>query len=177
MYTNLHPRDMDAAWVGVSRRLKDSVPDGRRYPARCVDRVSVSRTQAGCKACRLGPAYNPDEFVEVPFGVITELGAYTSRRSIMRVGSEVRHYKIGTPMGHQMSCAKANTVCLDAELTHDEERERIYGDSERNLSLSFVDDSHLKVAYHKGGEGGWTRESASEYADQILTYPAPLEME
>ena len=46
---------------------------------------------------------------------------------------------MGTPMGEQGSCAKANGVCMDDELAID----ATHADSERNLSLAFVDEFGL----------------------------------
>jgi len=79
-------------------------------------------------------------------------------------------------MGHQESCAKVGGVCLDSEIRTDEARERSHGDSERNLTCAFVDDAHIRVAYSESGALGWTRESAREYARQLLVYPKPLYM-
>ena len=81
---------------------------------------------------------------------------------------------MGTPMGEPGSCAKANGVCLDDELNADAEREKRYGDSERNLSLAFVDDKHIRVAYDNVL---WSRESAQEYLEVLRNYSAPLVME
>ena len=96
----------------------------------------------------------------------------------MFVGNELRHYHFGIPMGEQGSCAKAAGVGLDAELACDADRERTHGDSERNLSLQYVDDAEIAVAYSDTGEMGWTRDSAIEYAESIGgCYPDPLYME
>eukprot|EP01050_Picozoa_sp_SAG11_P009838 SAG11_NODE_954_length_6397_cov_11.146237_6_plen_115_part_00 len=80
---------------------------------------------------------------------------------------------MGTPMGEQGSCAKANGLCLDDELAADALREQKHGDSERNLSLAFVDDKAVRVAYD---DAGWTKESALEYAAALMKYSEPLNM-
>ena len=76
-------------------------------------------------------------------------------------------------MGEQGSCAKANGVCLDDELRIDAARELAFGDSERNLSLAFVDDKHARVAYD---DVLWSKKSAEEYLSMLMTYSAPLKM-
>ena len=76
-------------------------------------------------------------------------------------------------MGEQGSCAKANGVCLDDELRIDAARELAFGDSERNLSLAFVDDKHARVAYD---DVLWSKKSAEEYMSMLMTYSAPLKM-
>ena len=54
---------------------------------------------------------------------------------------------MGTPMGEQGSCAKANGVCMDDELAID----ATHADSERNLSLAFVDEFGLVASLHVSG--------------------------
>ena len=44
-------------------------------------------------------------------------------------------------------------------------REQQFGESERNLSLAFVDDKHARVAYD---DILWTKESAQQYLDQLI---------
>ena len=82
---------------------------------------------------------------------------------------------MGTPMGEQGSCAKSNGVCLDDELRIDQEREDKHLDSERNLSLAFVDDKYAIVAYDENDQF-WTRASATEYLGELMTYSDPLRM-
>eukprot|EP01050_Picozoa_sp_SAG11_P019662 SAG11_NODE_3172_length_2635_cov_2.232650_3_plen_115_part_00 len=93
----------------------------------------------------------------------------------MKVGKQVRHYHIGTPMGEPGSCAKANGLCLDDELRVDAEREAAWGGgySERNCSLAFVDDKHVRVAYD---DIPWTQDSAEEYVTALKQYSDPLTM-
>eukprot|EP01050_Picozoa_sp_SAG11_P014554 SAG11_NODE_1805_length_4229_cov_1.746005_4_plen_282_part_00 len=111
--------------------------------------------------------------MEVTFKDMIDICEFSNARSFMCVGCEIRHYHIGTPMGEQGSCAKANGLCLNDELLADEARELSHGDSERNLSLAFVDDKHVRVAYD---DILWTRESAEEIADGLMQYTAPLLM-
>eukprot|EP01050_Picozoa_sp_SAG11_P014553 SAG11_NODE_1805_length_4229_cov_1.746005_3_plen_406_part_00 len=62
MYTNCPHAAMNAALRRNIQRLRDSTQPDRRYPARVVDRVTVSKCKSdGIKACTLGPAYNQDE--------------------------------------------------------------------------------------------------------------------
>eukprot|EP01050_Picozoa_sp_SAG11_P022015 SAG11_NODE_4048_length_2087_cov_1.479376_1_plen_110_part_10 len=75
-------------------------------------------------------------------------------------------------MGEQGSCAKANGLCLDDELRVDAAREAAHHDSERNCSLAFVDDKHLRVAFD---DILWSKESAEEYASQLMTCSDPLQ--
>ena len=176
MYTNLHPDDMDAAMRrNLTERLPYAVEPARGRPYRAVRAISVPRHTSGVRGCRLGPSYDEDEFVTIPISTLLELGAYTSRRSIIQIGSELRHYRLGTPMGHQESCAKANGVALDAELRFAESRD----DSARDLSASFVDDMFVRVAYAKDDPSHpWTRASALEYARGLTScFPEPLRME
>ena len=78
-------------------------------------------------------------------------------------------------MDEQGSCSKSNGVCLDDEPRIDQEREDTHHDSERNLSLAFVDDKHAIVAYD-ANEHLWTRASAMEYLSELMTYSDPLRM-
>ena len=72
-----------------------------------------------------------------------------------------------------MGQAKANGVCLDDELQIDVAREAEFGDTGRNLSLAFDDDKHTRVAYD---DVLWSKESAQQYIDQLMTYSTPLKM-
>ena len=64
-------------------------------------------------------------------------------------------------------------MCLDDELRINAAREEAFGDSERNLSLAFVDDKHARVAYD---DILWSKESAEQYMAILMTYSAPLKM-
>ena len=151
-------------------RLKASTAPDRRYPLRGLDRISVGRTkQDGIRACALGPAYNTDEQIEIKFSDLQFICDYSNDASIMRVGKQIRRYLMGTPMGEQGSCAKANGVCMDDELTIDAARD----DSERNLSLAFVDDKHARVAYD---DVKWSKASAEAYIKELMKYSDPLVM-
>ena len=63
------------------------------------------------------------------------------------------------------------------ELRTDEIREQEHGDSCRNLSLAFVDDKHLRVAYNHSPDSDWTRESAENYLADLKKYSDPLRLE
>ena len=143
---------------------------------RILDRIAVGKSkQDGIDQCHLGPAYNHETQVEIRFSDLIEVCEYSNSHSIMRVGRQIRQYIMGTPMGEQGSCAKSNGVCLDDELRIDQEREDKHLDSERNLSLAFVDDKHAIVAYDEN-DLFWTRASATEYLGELMTYSDPLRM-
>jgi hypothetical protein len=143
---------------------------------RGLDRIAVGKSkQDGISECFLGPAYNHETQVEIKFSDLIDICEYSNRHSIMRVGRQIRQYIMGTPMGEQGSCAKANGVCLDDELRIDKEREEKHHDSERNLSLAYVDDKHAIVAYDENDQL-WTRASAEKYLSELMTYSDPLRM-
>ena len=177
MYTDLSFKRMSESLRSNIARVRESTSNTteRKYPLRNLDRLCVGRSKSepGHRVCTLGPAYNHAEQVEIRFTDLTDVCDYSNHTSIMRVGREIRRYLQGTPMGEQGSCAKANGVCLDDELRIDAAREAEFGDSERNLSLAFVDDKHARVAYD---DILWSRESAQQYIDLLMTYSAPLKM-
>ena len=176
MYTDLRMDRMNDALRNCVQYLRESTDPERRYPMRAVDRVSVPRHKAGERALRtLGPAYNHEEQVEIPFETMFAINDYSNAKSIIRVGRQIRKYTLGTPMGEQQSCAKANGVCLDDELKIDRARELAAGDSCRNISLAFVDDKHARVVYDEN-DYLWTKASAEEYLGQLMTYSEPLQM-
>eukprot|EP01050_Picozoa_sp_SAG11_P016364 SAG11_NODE_2226_length_3663_cov_1.716891_1_plen_250_part_00 len=111
--------------------------------------------------------------MEVTLKDVVDICEHSNARSFMRVGRQIRHYHIGTPMGEQGSCAKANGLCMDDEYAMDAVREAACGDSERNCSLAFVDDKHVRVAYD---DVIWSKESAESYADTLMQYSEPLQM-
>ena len=169
MYTNISVQRMNESLRANIQRVKDSSEDGRRFPMRNLDRIAVGKSrQDGIDQCHLGPAYNHETQVEIRFSDLTDICEYSNDNSIMRVGRQIRQYVMGTPMGEQGSCAKANGVCLDDELRIDMEREDKHQDSERNLSLAYVDDKHAIVAYDANDQF-WTRASAQEYMDELMT--------
>ena len=175
MYQFVTHERMHESLVSNIARVKNSTEPNRRFPQRNLDRVAVGRRkQDGLSACALGPAYNLEEQVEIRFSDMIDICDYSNDRSIMRIGKQIRQYVMGTPMGEPGSCAKANGVCLDDELNADAEREKQFGDSERNVSLAFVDDKHIRVAYD---DILWSKESAQEYLEGLRTYSAPLKME
>lgn len=107
MYTNITHARMDAALDANIERLRNSVRDDRRYPLRCLDRISVGRRKT-----------------------------------------------------------KQNWKTLG-------QRERDHGDSMRNLSLAFVDDKLVRVAYD---HCIWSKASAEQYATDLMKYSHPLTM-
>ena len=56
---------------------------------------------------------------------------------------------------------------MDDELTID----AAHDDSERNLSLAFVDDKHARVAYN---DVKWSQASAEAYIKELMKYRGPL---
>ena len=172
MYTNIAHDRMDEALESNIERLRKSSMLDRRFPLRNLDRVSVGRRKTKQKWNAL-PAYNHHEQVEITFEQMKAICRHSNESSYMQVGHEIRHYHMGTPMGEQGSSAKANGLCLDDELQVDALRESEHGDSERNLSLAFVDDKAVRVAYD-GVQ--WSRSSAEEYASGLMTYSDPLVM-
>ena len=178
MYTNLYHSDCDLSLARNADRYHQSTEDIGGHNLRCSKRICMPMRNAKLKDCRPGSSYDNEEFVTVTIEDIVNVCTYSNTRSIMFVGVEMRQYFQGIPMGEQGSCAKANGVALDAEIRCDELRQQLYGDSERNLSLQYVDDAHIRVVYSANARKGWTRESAVEYARQIKScYPFPLFME
>jgi hypothetical protein len=178
MYTNLFHADCDTCLIRNARRYRESTQDIGGHNLRCRERICMPRKNTKLQDCRPGSSYDEEEFVTITVQDIVDICVYSNSRSIMFVGTELRQYFQGIPMGEQGSCAKANGVALDAELQCDVDRARTHGDSERNLSLQYVDDAHNRVAWSDNPELGWSRESAVAYAASIREcYPAPLFME
>eukprot|EP01052_Picozoa_sp_SAG31_P004928 SAG31_NODE_210_length_20286_cov_22.684748_21_plen_375_part_00 len=174
----LHERPVQPCGAAVgpaTRELREKIPKylGIMSPLRCLDRISVGRRKTKQNWKTLGPAYNKHEQVEITFDQLREICVHSNACSYMRVGCEIRHYHMGTPMGEQGSCAKANGLCLDDELKVDAQRERDHGDSMRNLSLAFVDDKLVRVAYD---HCIWSKASAEQYATDLMKYSHPLTM-
>ena len=118
--------------------------------------------------------------VEIKFDDIVAVNDFANKNSFMYVGGQLRQYRLGIPMGDPLSCAKANGTCLDAEMRCDDRRAAVHGDAERNLTLCFMDDLFMKVAYDPEAEGAgeWTEASADEYIEQIKAcYPKRLVLE
>ena len=177
MYTNLYHTDCDSSLRRNVDRYRASGSDIGGHNMRSREYICMPKRGAKIANCRPGQSYD-DDHVTVSLQDIVDVAEYSNSRSIMFVGTELRQYTQGIPMGEQGSCAKANGVALDAELRCDAEREETHGDSERNLSLQYVDDGYNKIVYSEEGCMGWTRESAVEYATQVREcYPHPLFME
>eukprot|EP01050_Picozoa_sp_SAG11_P030838 SAG11_NODE_9298_length_924_cov_3.258182_1_plen_248_part_01 len=104
MYTNISHARMDEALENNIKRLRDSSMPGRRFPMRNLDRVSVAKRKTKQKFNTLGPTYNKHEQVEVTFEQMKAICKHSNDSSYMRVGREIRHYHMGTPMGEQGSC-------------------------------------------------------------------------
>ena len=102
---------------------------------------------------------------------------YITLNTYVRIGPELRHMLVGTPMGEPASCAQANAVCQDAEQIAHIQRESACGDSERIANLGFVDDMLYKFAYDRA-DRGWTRQQANELLEAATSmFPAPLSLE
>ena len=178
MYTELeHTTINRATRLNVDRFLASDVFSSEiGHNLRARPAICVPRKGAKMATCHVGYAQD-EEHCTVFLSDIIEVTEFANSRSIMRVGKELRKYTKGTPMGMQASCASANGVGLDAEFTADAQREASHGDSVRNLSLSYVDDCRVGIAWSESGAHGWTLESAREYARTIMDcYPAPLRM-
>jgi hypothetical protein len=109
---------------------------------------------------------------------------YITLNTYVRIGPELRHMLVGTPMGEPgqclctlATCAQANAVCQDAEQIAHIQRESACGDSERIANLGFVDDMLYKFAYDRA-DRGWTRQQANELLEAATSmFPAPLSLE
>ena len=177
MYTNLrHCTILDSVSDNIAEYLATDMRIGGHL-LRTPREVSVPRRGAKMATCRQGPAMSED-FVTITVDDILAVSTYAVQHSIVMVGTDVRHYHKGIPMGHQLSCALANGTAASAE-THNDVRMAEAGfDPDRNLSLQYVDDANIRVAYSPSGERGWTRDSAVTMADMIQScYPDPLVME
>ena len=176
MYVELGHATIEDAFTRNAARYRASATTDTRYALRTPDAICVPRSGATMASCRAGRATDEDH-VTVLISDIADINAYSNSRSIMHVGTEMRRYFKGTPMGEQSSCAKANGVGLDAELTFDEQRQASHGDAARNMSLAYVDDAHVRIAYYEDGRAGWSEESARDYARGLMgCYPSPLRM-
>ena len=102
---------------------------------------------------------------------------YITLNTYVRIGPELRHMLVGTPMGEPASCAQANAVCQDAEQIAHIQRESACGDSECIANLGFVDDMLYKFAFDRA-DRGWTRQQANELLEAATSmFPAPLSLE
>ena len=126
---------------------------------------------------RIGPVYDSEDYRPVSFDDIRDVCSWVNSHVYVRVGSELRHYLRGAPMGEPGSCAQANGVALHAEQSFLDQRERKCGDGARVATLGFVDDMQFRFAYDKRGLV-WSQESAEQMAAEAdAVYPAPLELE
>ena len=126
---------------------------------------------------RVGPVYDAGEFRAVSFEDIQAVCSYANAHVYVRVGSELRHYSRGAPMGEPSSCAQANGVALHAEQEFKTRRERDHKDGARIATLGFVDDMHYRFAYDKQ-DRVWCKAEALQMAREAEnTYPAPLALE
>jgi len=146
---------MDASVVANLQRVRQQVVANRRYPIRNLDRVCV-RKGGRAKDCVLGRVASENEdFMVVMFDTLREVCVYSNAHTYLMVGTQLRRQRTGSPMGEQISPAKTAGVCLNHEATVMETRETRRGDSVRNLSIGFVDDIHLRVAYSLRGGSDW----------------------
>ena len=125
----------------------------------------------------MGPVYDKDEARAVSFQMVKDICNHCNKNVHVRVGSELRKYFRGAPMGEPGSCASANGVCLDAEETWLAQREQQYSDSARICTIGFVDDIQFRFAYDVQGRV-WPKAEAVEMCQQIHSvYPPPLSLE
>ena len=126
---------------------------------------------------RVGPVYDKDEGRFVTFQKVKDVSNFCNTNVHVMVGSELRKYTRGAPMGEPSSCASANGVCLDAEQTYRSKREEQYGDSARISTIGFVDDIQFRFAYDVKGRV-WPKAEAVEMCSQVHeVYPPPLSLE
>ena len=176
MYTDLTAAVMKAAWEGCVKRVRRSVRDDGR-PLRTACSVNVPKLGPLRGHGRVGPVYDSETARAVSFTDIGNVCAHVNAHVYVRVGSELRHYTRGAPMGEPSSCAQANAVAMHAEQTNLDERERDHGDGCRIRTLGFVDDMHFRFAYDTRNRA-WTKASAEEMVKAAETlYPSPLTLE
>ena len=108
---------MDAALGRNIVRVRGSRrPNG--MPQRVASSVCVPKIGRLRDRGRVGPTYDDEEFRQVSFGQIRDVAAWLNTHVYVRVGSELRQYTRGAPMGEPGSCSQANGVTLDAEQTY-----------------------------------------------------------
>ena len=145
---------------------RDTAETCRALSRRSMDRVSVPRGKGKLTDCRLGRTYDPDENVEVTFEDIVNVNRYANDRSYVMVGTQMRWMHLGIPMGDPLSVAKANAVAFVAERAAKlkwRAEVKMEGDrgvdirgrgEERDLTYSYIDDIHLRVAYNPAQDTG-----------------------
>ena len=177
MYTDLTATAMAEAMEQNEKRLRSSTrPNGGR-PYRCATGMAVPKTGKLKGRSSVGPVYDHDEARAVSFGQVKDVCNYCNKNVFVRVGSELRKYLRGAPMGEPGSCASANGVCVHAEQTWLTAREKQFKDSARVCTIGFVDDIHFRFAYDVKGRV-WPKSEAVEMCKQIHSvYPAPLALE
>jgi hypothetical protein len=164
MYTDIrHDRIMES----ITRNIVRAREPGTNGPACDVRtslrlRESVCLPKGKCKQteCWYGKAYGlSDSYVTVTFDDIVQVHQFAQANSYMFVGDQLRQYHLGVPMGDPLSCAAAQSVCMDAEMRCDEQRQMRPsdgrcggGDAQRNLSLSVMDDLFFRIAYNPSAE-------------------------
>ena len=158
-------------------RFRKSTHKGRRYPGRIIDRVCVSRNRKNGKHMdRIGPAYNSAETVTVLLSDIIDVTEHVLKHSYLRVGRQIRHMKVGTPIGGQTSAQLASGTAKYLEHPVDD----VMPNPERNLSLAFMDDSHLRILYYTKvtPDHPWSYMKAKEYVQALQRgYCNGLELE
>ena len=177
MYTDLTKEAMGEALEANIVRVKQCArtKDGR--PLRTARSVCVPKIGKLAGRGRIGPVYDASEFRAVSFDDIRAVCNHVNTHVYVRVGSELRHYLRGAPMGEPGSCAQANGVGLHAEQQFLAERQRCQGDGARVATLGFVDDMHFRFAFDRRGKV-WSKASAVQMAVEAEgLYPAPLELE
>ena len=174
MYVLLrHQQIVESTSRNMQRFCASPRPGSHNHGLRMPNCVSVPRKQGRLSDCRVGKSYDPDH-ATITVDDVMEVCKYTNDNTYVFVGTELRHYHLGTPMGAPGSCAKANGVGLDAEIRMDQVTQH---DPDRNLSISYVDDKHARVAWSTDTSLGWSLESAQAYCTELLQYPKPLVME
>ena len=161
---------------------------GVRSSTRTRTGVVLPRRKCKQTECWFGKkVFDDSDHVEITFEDIIDVNTFAEEHSYMFVGTQLRKYKLGVPMGDPLSCAAALSCTLAAEMSADSTRQTRCGDADRNLSLCFMDDLFFKVAYESAkacaeqtrqGRDAWTKASARQYIAELMScYPKPLELE
>ena len=176
MYTDLTKEAMAAALEGNIKRVRASTRANGR-PMRTASTVCTPKMGRLRGRGRVGPVYDSEEYRPVSFDDIRAVCSWVNEHVYVRVGSELRHYLRGAPMGEPGSCAQANGVALHAEQSYLAQREKEHGDGARVATLGFVDDMQFRFAYDRRGHV-WSQASAVRMAAEAdAVYPAPLSLE
>ena len=126
----------------------------RRTSVRGRKSVVLPRGKCSLRECRFGQLYEGEKLVQVDFNDIRDVSRWANEMSYMFVGTQLRRYVLGVPMGAPMACFQALATTKRCEDVCNEKME----DSERNVSVCVMDDLFLQILYDPSetqGGGGW----------------------